>query len=149
VPNVKHGVILMRVEWWYPGSVVARTKEWTEENNGDPAYARRLLPNTTKADRIRRLGETHVGAEQSQRVLKGSELCNEAKFEVAVNGNIKAYTKDEFLKALKMMQRVVQVITVLDDRTLPNGENIDIEFAVRFTGCGQTNGLFISNVYWA
>lgn len=101
------------------------------------------------AESTRRLGDTRLGAEQSQRMLKGEEMCNEGKFEVAVNGNIKAYNKDEFMKALKMMQRVVQVITVLDDRTLTNGENTDIEFAVRLSGCGLKNGFLISNVYWA
>jgi hypothetical protein len=101
------------------------------------------------AESIYRLGDPRLGAEQSQRMLGGEEICNEGKFEVAVNGNIKAYTKDEFMKALKIMQRVVQVITVLDDPTITNGENADIEFAVRLSGCGLKNGFFISSVYWA
>ncbi|CAB9524870.1 expressed unknown protein [Seminavis robusta] len=201
IPNVKEGLILIRLEWWGYGKEHPETRDWDKENDGDEAYARRLSEeddleddaddasyrypndaaypnetsfapylddgyyvdevdetfyldeadtrpfahwNTTEPERARRLGEP-----PRQRRLKGNENCNEIKFEVIVNGKKTEYNKAKFHERLKIFQRVVQVIEVLNDPNLTNGVSHDIEIAMRITGCGHTNMWVLSGIYWA
>lgn len=155
VPNVKIGIIMLRMEWWHRGKENARTLDWTEENNGDPNYARRLLAtNATKAQPSRRMGQSAPSYQYSNHTARqlggGPELCANLKFEFAVNGKITSYTKDEYMEHLQVIERVVQCQTVLNDTSLiPPGEAFDVELAVRLSGCEQQNLFYISHIYWA
>lgn len=177
VPNVKKGLILTRIEWWY-GNVNSRTDGWTTENN---VTERRLnndiiqmggtnlvgpsernistlnsddymwideSPNSTLTKK-RRLGNPQLPKEQMGRELKGAGVCDAVKFEIAFNGKIRSFTKDEYNAYTKVFQRVVPIITILEEEGFMNGETVDIEFALRLTGCGKNNVFSLSNIYWA
>lgn len=149
VPNVKLGVIIVRLEWWH-GASNTRTEGWESENNGDETYSRRLtVANSTGVKSTRRLGEPEHELNQMVRQLKGTELCNDLKFDFAVNGKITTYNKEEFMDKLQIFQRVVQVQTILNDDSVTNGEPHDIEIALRLRDCKRGNMFKLSHIYWA
>ena len=173
VPNVKKGLILTRIEFWL-GNENRRTDGWLSENNATVPSTRHLsdasratssergfltagshyadymwiddLSNSTKN---RRLGEPLSSKGQMERNLKGAAVCDDAIFEIAFNGKISRFTKAEYEAYNQVFQRVVQIIKIVDDEGLTNGEPYDIEFGLRLTGCPKTNTFQISNIYWA
>lgn len=141
VPNVKLGVIFVRLEWWHgPGN--PRTVGWTEENNG-----------TSPADLKRYLSDSIHGVQQrvdeSSRHLKGPVLCEKFQFEFVVNGKKTSYNADQFHEKLLITQRVVQLQHLLNDPTLTNGEPHDVEVAIRIAGCELKHMFKLSHIYWA
>jgi hypothetical protein len=138
IPNVKLGVILSRLEWWH-GENNKRTKGWVSENNETSSGRSLFTGNQT----VRRLGDP-------SRRLGGKELCDDFKFEFAINGKLTSYSKDEFKDTLQVVQRVVQVQYFLNDTSITkNGEAVDVELAIRITGCGRGNMFKMSHIYWA
>ena len=142
VPNVKLGIITIRVEWWCKPEN-PRTVGWTAENNGTVSERRRLLERTEDdSTQTMRLGHP-------SRRLKGEGLCDKFKFEFVVAGKKTTYNAKQFHEHLLVAQRVVQVQHLLNDPTLTNGEPHDVEVAMRITGCELKNMLRVSHIYWA
>lgn len=168
LPGVKLGVIFARMEWWGSGKENKVTEGWEAENNGDPAYNRRLShENMTKTAmttasnqlRSRRLVdefesfdflEPDYDLHQSERKLGGTPLCDDFFFDFAVNGKITTYNKAEYHEHLQVVQRVVQIQVMLNDTTVCGGNDIcDVEVAMRIRGCAHVNAQKVSGIYWA
>ena len=173
VPNVKKGLIFTRIEWWY-ANVNTRTDGWLTENNATVPNARHLsdeshtepsgrgnstaaydddytwIDDVSNSVKNRRLGEPESSeGHNMERNLKGQSICDDAIFEIAFNGKIRRFTKAEYEEYNQVFQRVVPIITIVDDEGLTNGEPYDIEFGIRLTGCPKTNTFQLSNIYWA
>jgi hypothetical protein len=69
-------------------------------------------------------------------------------FEYAIDGKITRLPRDEFLGAVAQLQRVLQVLTILDDPNFTS-EPKDVEIAMRMTGCGRDCTFGITHIYWA
>ncbi len=76
--------------------------------------------------------------------------CDDFRFEFAIDGVITSWDKDEFGQHVASIQRVVEVVTIVEDPELTNGgEEREIEFAVRMFGCGTEKEFQLTHVYWA
>eukprot|EP00538_Stauroneis_constricta_P000197 CAMPEP_0119573178 /NCGR_PEP_ID=MMETSP1352-20130426/44992_1 /TAXON_ID=265584 /ORGANISM="Stauroneis constricta, Strain CCMP1120" /LENGTH=1004 /DNA_ID=CAMNT_0007622865 /DNA_START=17 /DNA_END=3032 /DNA_ORIENTATION=+ len=81
---------------------------------------------------------------ESGRMLKRQPepFCDQFRFDVSINGNVRTYNKTEFDKIHAVTQRVVEVITLLDDPSVTG----DVNVAVQVRGCKQFQ---YSHIYWS
>jgi hypothetical protein len=160
VPNVKNGVIAIRLEFWHLGNENPITVGWESENNGTTVKNRRLAaPKSTGNDthtnfipnvqQNRNFNSSLASGSQRTRMLGGPELCADFIFEFAVGGSITKYTKQQFHENLLIFQRVVQVIMINNDTKLTGGKPSDVEIAMRMTGCAHANAMYLSHIYWS
>ena len=128
IPKVKEGIIIIKLETWHWPEEVTITKGWTTVNN-----------------------ERNLLSEQSRDLKRQPpEYCDDFHFDFAVDGKITTYNREQFKEADKNIQRVVEVFTMLDDPTyVKEGEEKDVELAVRMRGCGNEKVFSLTHVYWA
>jgi len=118
--NITEGLIILKMETWHTPIESTLTKDWTEPNNGD--YRRNLaeVPNT---DMI---------------------------VEYAIDGQVTTLTSAEFNERKKLPQRVVEVLTILDNPDIvKSGESKDMEVGFRLRNCGRNCNFRMTHVYWA
>lgn len=121
IPKVKEGLIMIKLETWHQPDKVQVTEGWTSVNN-----ERRNLKS------------------------KPPEYCEDFHFDFAVDGNITTHDLEQFKEASKQIQRVVEVLTMLDDpEYVKDGEEKDVELAIRMRGCGRDKVFSLTHVYWA
>lgn len=143
VPKVKHGIIVIKLETWHFPEEVSVAKDWTTVNN-----ERDLL---SKPATIEEPDYDDVG-EWKNRNLKRqpNPYCDDFHFDFAVDGKITTYNATEFQQANNEIQRVVECFTMLDDAKYVNeGEEKDVELALRMRGCGNSKVFSLTHVYWA
>lgn len=77
--------------------------------------------------------------------------CDDFRFEFAIDGVITSWNKDEFQQRVANIQRVVELIKLVEDPSLTNdgAEEREIELAVRMVGCGIQKQFQLTHVYWA
>lgn len=120
VPKVENGIIIIKMETWHQPEEVSITDGWTTVNN-----ERRLKKEPP-------------------------EYCDDFHFDYAIDGKITSWNLEEFKEANKSIQRVVEVFTLLDDPTyVKEGEEKNVELAIRMRGCGNTKVFSLTHVYWA
>jgi len=125
VPKVKHGIIMIKMETWHWPEEVPIAEGWTTVNNERNLRNRDLKRQPPK-------------------------FCDDFRFEFAVDGNITTHDLEHFKEATKSIQRVVEVTTMLDDPAyVKEGEEKDVELAIRMLGCGNTKVFSLTHVYWA
>jgi hypothetical protein len=131
IPKVKEGLIMIKLETWHWTDEVTITEGWTTVNN-----------------------ERNLRTEQSldERDLKQQPpaFCDDFHFDFSVDEKITTYNLEEFKEADKNIQRVVEVFTMLDDPSyVKEGEEKDVELAIRMRGCGNVKVFSLTHVYWA
>ena len=146
--GVKEGIILLKLHTWHTSDESTVTKEWTTVNN-----QRNLRESFLRAVERPSVSTTRIGARNDQRALKPRStetppLPETMAFEYAIDGKITKLPRDDFLAATKTLQRVLQVLTILDDPEFTS-EPKDVEIAVRMTGCGRDCTFGVSHIYWA
>lgn len=133
VPKVKHGIIMIKMETWHWADEVPIAEGWTTVNN-----ERRMLH-----------GEE---SENENRQLKRQPLpfCEDFHFDFAVDGKNTSWNLEQFKEASQNIQRVVEIFTMLDDPNyVKEGEERDVELAIRMHGCGKDKVFSLTHVYWA
>lgn len=123
VPNVKEGIIMIKMETWHFADEVTIAEGWTTVNN--------------EVDQHRRLKRQQI------------PFCDDFHFDFAIDGKITSWNLKEFQEANKNIQRVVEVFTLLDDPTYTKGEGKNVEVAIRMHGCGDQKVFSLTHVYWA
>jgi hypothetical protein len=126
LPDVKYGYVAIKFESWHQKNSNTLTDGWTSENNENN--------------------------ESNSRHLKGpaaEPYCDDFRFETAIDGKVTSWNYEEFSKRNHVAQRVLEVATVLQDENYTGGEEKEVEFAFRLTGCGRDKTFKISHVYWA
>lgn len=125
IPEIKVGVILLKIDAFYKNDVNKITGNWTSVNNERRKSRHRELNGYS----FSRQPETMV-------------------FEYAINGQITTLPRDEFLRKLtqSQLQRVVWVLPLLDDE---NFTGTDVEVAIRMRGCGRECTYGFTHIYWA
>lgn len=153
IPDVQEGLILLRVFTWLVAANNPRTAGWTSVNN--ESGRRRSLKSaslrnatrfadsyaTTSADSVRPDSRLQDEEDGLRRLLPES-----FRFEFAVNGKITSWTEKQVHENTGQLQRVVEVITLLDDPQYPKG---NVSVAIRILGCDHQCAYGVPHIYWA
>jgi len=134
LPAVEHGLIVLKVEDYHSANELTVAKGWTSiDNKGH----RQLRGNTTESIESRALKAAPV------------EICDNFSFEFAIDGKITTWNKERYIEERKIAQRVVELLTLLDDPNFTKTPK-DVELAIRMTGCGDSSkiALLFTHVYF-
>lgn len=127
IPKVKEGIIMIKMETWHFADEVPVAEGWKTVNN-----------------------ERNLRSEQRNLKRQQIPYCDDFHFDFAVDGKITSWNLEEFKEANKNIQRVVEVFTMLDDPAyVKEGEEKDVELAIRLHGCGDEKVFSLTHVYWA
>jgi hypothetical protein len=141
VPKVKHGIIVIKLETWHWPDEVSVAKDWRTVNN-----ERNLQTMPAMEPDYDDVGE----GEDRNLKRRPNPYCDDFHFDFAVDGKITTYNVTEFREANNAIQRAVECFTMLDDPKYVNeGEEKDVELAIRMRGCGNSKAFSLTHVYWA
>jgi hypothetical protein len=139
--NLKHGLVIVRVETWHGSSASTRTEGWTCENNACDPW-RRHLESLSQAPSSTVKPIEHESTE-TRRLGSPPDYCDDFKFEFALDGKISTWTK------AKVVSEKDIIWALLDDPKFIKGKKSkDVELAIRQTGCGRIKPLHLSHIYW-
>jgi hypothetical protein len=98
--------------------------------------------DTTEQDYIDNLGQ------QSHRRLDMVGLPDTFQFDYAIDGKVTTLNKEQFIDKIHAVQRVVEILVLIDDPNYGAKENVEV--GIRIRGCGEADcSLQVSHVYWA
>lgn len=147
---MQHGFIALKIETWHPAKSNPKTSEWNSINN-----ERRELSEKYEGPYLR----TSFGSNQSvdnlaetegrQLKAKVPDYCPEFMFEFSIDGKVTSWDKDKFLENMGVIQRVVEVLKVVEDPGITGGKEKEVEFAFRITGCKNEKVMHLTHMYWA
>ena len=156
--DLKEGIIVVKLHTWHFDSENTRTAGWEAVNNerrlgvSEPDHAVEVGSVVYDWD-----GDWHLdfdesvedGERSTMRSYSTPDLPETFMFDYAINGKITTLDKTEFLDQKKQVQRVVETLTLLDDKDFSNGQAQDVEVAIRLRGCGRSCVFGMSHIYWA
>jgi len=152
--NLKEGMIYVKMDSWHKAEENPVTKGWTEVNNGE--YRERKRDEHQESSFAQNNGDRQEeinGQFLLRRELKDDPnaiFCDDFKLEFAFGDTILALNKDEVLgERHSLVQRVVQIWTVLHKPDYTNGDTVDIELGIRLTGCARQHVFWVTHIYWA
>ncbi|MGK3747182.1 MAG: hypothetical protein ACI8RD_010944 [Bacillariaceae sp.] len=152
LPELKHGFIALKFESWHQPNENQKTKSWNSVNNerrelyeeNDITFLR------SSADLKQGNSVSYHGKKERNLKAKVPDYCSDFRFEYSVDGKVTSLTKDEFVKRTGVIQRVVEVLKIVEDPSITGGEEKEIEFAFRITGCKNDGKTFsVTHIYWA
>eukprot|EP00934_Nitzschia_sp_Nitz4_P003014 Nitzschia sp. Nitz4//scaffold75_size92586//394//3490//NITZ4_004836-RA/size92586-augustus-gene-0.85-mRNA-1//-1//CDS//3329557648//3004//frame0 len=143
VPAVKEGIIVLKVQTWHYPEENSRTKDWNSVNNEGDSAARLLRGTKNDFDPV-----ADVTSRYLWRGTDTPEQPEDMVFEYAIDGQITTLTREEFLEKRKIVQRVVETLTILDDPNFTE-EARDVEVAMRMRNCARQCTFGLSHIYWA
>lgn len=130
LPNVKEGIIILKLVTYYPPEMNTRTEGWTSVSNEGREVVVEPAP-------------------PARRTLRAADSYPDTfQFDFSIDGRITTLSKEEFAEKLKEPQRVVELLTLLDDPNFTKTPK-NVEVAFRMRGCGRTCTIALSHVYWA
>ena len=148
--NVRHSIIMIRVEDWWGANDNERTKNWSCENMNIHKNCTASNRRTLQDLRTETINHNTVASMQQREMAEPS--CDNFHFEFAIDGVITKWDQTEWEKNRRQIQRVVP-IWVLSNGVKYNvtndGTGRDVELAIRATGCGRAKTFGLSHVYWA
>jgi hypothetical protein len=136
VPDVKEGIIIVRLEYWHKNRGSTRTKEWTELNDGKTDDTTPYFTDDNNATRSRSLGG-------------GEGLPDDFFFDIAMNGKItKTMNNDTFLAfSPEIGAKNFALWPIMDDPSFQGGE---VEIGLRLRSQEQPHATIgLSHVYYA
>lgn len=139
--DLKEGIIMIKLHTWHTPNESLTTMDWVSVNN--EASGRRL--------RERRLPTDTVVLNDQRSLVRSTdtvELPDTFVFEYAIDGKITSLSKAEFLEKNHHIQRVVEILTLLDDENFTS-EPKDVEVAIRMKGCERVCTFALTHIYWA
>jgi hypothetical protein len=142
--NLKHGMIFVKMDSWRNSEDNPVTEGWTEVNKG--GGGRSLSVSMHENERDVSLGKTHRG--NLRKMTEG--FCPDLVLEFAVGEHIIQIKSDDILgERHSLVQRVVQIWTVLNDPDFTNGKILDVELGIRLRGCDRQHVFWLTHIYWA
>lgn len=154
IPDLKNGIIAIKIESWHQPSEMTKTDGWKTINN----ERRRLgssLSYHNSTDRIISSSNytTPSLLAAGRRALKAkpTEMCDDFKFEFAIDGKVTAWNKTEFESNNHHVERVVEIFTLLNQPDYTGGVEKEVEVAVQIRGCPREGGKVhkLSHIYWS
>ena len=152
LPELQHGFIAVKYESWHESKGNPKTKSWNSVNG----ERRELYKENDK--KILRVSKFENGGEGAHDIdhnkkrrlkYKQPEYCDDFKFEFSIDGKLTSLSKDELQARTGVIQRVVEVVKIVEDSSITNGEVKEVEFAIRMTGCTNDKQFKITHIYWA
>ena len=134
LPDVKEGIILVRMEAWHANQGNARTKEWNEVNDGKTEDTTPYFTDDGNATRSRSLGVEWV--------------TDDFQFDIAINGKItKTMNSEEFMTYKDELVKNFALWPIMDDPSFAGGE---VEIGIRLRSQEQPHTTVgLSHVYYA
>ena len=166
--ELQAGILMLKLHTWYDANDNWRTAGWKTVNNVDPTEAgsdsNRLVEDdedlTLETDEDVKSNATDPTDRRNlkKRMYVTPDLNQQFQFEFAIDGVITSWNKTEFLAQKQDIQRMVEIVTLLDDETFAttsqrsggSGEEGNmVEVAIRLRGCNHRCFFGVSHVYWA
>lgn len=144
LPAVKDGLIILKIVTWLNEASNTVTNGWTTVNNEGGG---RRLGQPSESSRNQTFGADLI-SDQARDLIELADLPDSFFFDYAINGKSTSLGKAEFIQRYSHPQRVVELITLLDDPSFTD-EVVPVEVAVRLRGCGRDVTLGVSHIYWA
>lgn len=149
--DLKEGIIVVKLHTWHTEEESTMTVGWTSVDN--TRQRRRLGESWIQLgedfDPAVTMDDVEASVERmTMRSYDTPELPDNFALEYAIDGKVTTLTKSEFLEQKKLIQRVVETITLLDDPNFTQ-EARDVEIAIRLRGSGRSVVFGVSHVYWA
>ena len=140
---------MIKLHTWHTENENKITRDWSTVNNepADNARGRRNLRDGRRSLQ----DESSLPLDERDLKIRSTdtvELPDTFSFEYAIDGKITTLSKEEFLEKNHHIQRVVEILTLLDDPTFTS-EAKDVEVAIRMKGCGRACTFALTHVYWA
>ena len=133
LPDVQEGIILVRIECWHPNQGNAKTKSWSDVNDGKTEDTMPYFADNSNSTRSRSLADT---------------VTDDFLFDIAVNGKIKTMNRDEFMVYCGAeLVKNFQLWPIMDDPSFGGGE-VEIGFRLRSQEQPHTS-IGISHFYYA
>jgi hypothetical protein len=158
LPDVKNGLIMVKVQTWHLPGDAQKTNGWNSINNGGEKAQRRLkhssfVKNST-AFESSFLSESDDGIQTARSLRKKKQdvpFCPEFQMEYAIDGKINVWNLTEFntMRVQGAIERVVEIFPLLNDRRYTGGQEKEVEVALRITGCGRQKTFNINHIYWS
>jgi hypothetical protein len=145
--TLQAGFIALKFETWHWPDENKKSGDWTTVNN-----ERRVLRSNNSTLHVAQRSTSLGDGEQGKRELgkrKPPEFCDNFKFEFSIDGTKSVWNKDKFQQQNKNLERVVEVVKLVEDPNLTGGEEKEVELAFRLTGCGNEKTFQLTHVYWA
>ena len=136
----------MKIETWHAAKSNPKTEKWNSMNNERRELFLRSSASSNSNSSTKGI---HHHDEERQLKAKVPEYCSDFKFEFAIDGKVTSWDQEEFLKNMGHIQRVVETLKIVEDPSLTGGEEKEIEFAFRITGCKNEKMMSITHLYWA
>jgi hypothetical protein len=135
IPDLKNGFIVIKFESRHATGAVKRTDGWTSVNNEEARY---LLPGPSSLVPVNATAMSTADNTDwyYHRRLKQPppEFCDEFRFEYAIDGEVTSMNREEFLEKNKQVQRVVEMLILMNDPNFTGGQEKEVEVAIRMTG---------------
>jgi hypothetical protein len=148
IPDMKEGILLLKFWHWMKAEQVTRTDGWTTVNNERRMLRSAALSNQTFSTDVFDEEYEYLDFESLPNQRRRLDLPDGFLFDYAINGKITTLNKDQFMDKLKSVQRVVDIITLLDDPNFTKAPT-NVEVAFRMRECGRECTLALTHVYWA
>jgi hypothetical protein len=148
IPDMKEGILLLKFWTWTGAKSVTRTDGWTSVNNEKRMLRSAALNNQTFSTDVVDDEYEYLDSESLPNQRRLQSLPDGFLFDYAINGKITTLNKDQFTEKLKSVQRVVDIITLLDDPNFTSATK-NVEVAFRMRECGRECTLALTHVYWA
>lgn len=139
--DLREGLIMIKLHTWHTPDESTMTKDWKSVNN-EPT-GRRLRERSLVSEAI-----SHDERSLAVRDTDTVELPDTFVFEYAIDGKVTSLSKAEFLEKNHHIQRVVEILTLLDDENF-TPEPKDVEVAIRMKGCERICTFALTHIYWA
>ena len=163
LPQVRYGVVVVKFQTWHGSESNQMTEGWSsvndehdggenlDEDGGDLSENSHSNHTDNSVGSDGATDDTDISQRNLWKGGKGEipEYCDSFEFQYAINGTMKSLTRHEFESKLFKIQRVVEVITLLDDQEFTNGQVVDLPVAMRILGCGRQKVFSLTHVYWA
>lgn len=148
--DVTQGGIFVKFETWHFAKSNDATKDFKCIDGATDCSSGRLLGDDLVVSTTDT--EASVGGDHDvHRSLKPPvpAYCEDFKFEFAIDGKITAWDKEEFQKRCIKAQRVVEIVTLMDDPNFRGPKDVEVAFRIT-SSCGREGKHFsLSHVYWA
>lgn len=127
LPQVKEGLVILKLFTWMDPKDQTVTTGWKKVNMEGPALEY---------------------ADEDAKALKDlDELPDTFRFEYSIEGKITSLNKTELKERRTTPQRVMEMLTILDDPSYGVKESLQV--GIRMTGCGRFCTFGLSHIYWA
>lgn len=135
--EMKNGIASLKIETWHAKNGNVATNGWECENGSTECKERSLRESNRSST--------------SQRQLKKGPppYCDDFRFEFAIDRQRSSWNLTEWQSRVEKAQRVVELVTLLDDPDYTEGATKDVELAFRITGCARQKTMKLTHVYWS